>query len=383
LESCCSINYDLILSATPESVGRSLISPSEEKPSLNDAKKDDQNTAADRRRSLTYEILTTIPEIEVISTAWDALVDQSPCNRAFSCASWFLTTCKLKNTITPHVVVARRGGEIAGVLPLVLTNDGAIAAFASELSDYNDIVAREDDPSAPAGLLEYALSSTAGCRRVVLARIRSDSNCWRAARALHLADDFDHILEGHSRHIRLPTSYEDFLNTRSSNFRKSLARARRDAETNHLTVRELKPESFPHSRLPEAFLSLNFDRWGPKSFYELPFPQSFVRKLLPQLFAEGRMRAFALMKDERLLGVDLCMVGRNSLCTWNGGFLTEAEKWSPGNLLMAAGIQEACAMKLDEYDLLRGDESYKTRWSNGIRRIGRLDLDVKALRELE
>lgn len=83
------------------------------------------------------------------------------------------------------------------------------------------------------------------------------------------------------------------------------------------------------------------------------------------------------MKDERLLGVDLCMVGRNSLCSWNGGFLAEAEKWSPGNLLMAAGIKQACTMNLEEYDLLRGNESYKTRWANGIRRLGRLDFEVK------
>ncbi len=345
---------------------------------MNEAKNDDQTTAAHNRRSLTYEILGTLAEIEAIATAWDALLDQSPCNRAFSCASWFLVSCKLNNALTPYVIVARQGEEVAGVLPLVLINEGSIAVFASELSDYNDIVAREDDQSVPAGLIEYALSSTAGHRRVILARVRADSNCWRAARALHLADDFDHVCEGHSRHIQLPSDYEEFLRTRSSNLRKSLGRARRNAEKDCLAIHELKPESFPPSRLPEAFLSLNFDRWGPESYYELPFPRSFVRKLLPQLFAEGRMRAFALMKDERLLGVDLCMVGRNSLCTWNGGFLAAAEKWSPGNLLMAAGIKAACAAKLEEYDLLRGNESYKTRWANGIRRLGRLEFDVRA-----
>lgn len=345
---------------------------------MNEAKNDDQTKEARNHRSLTYEILGTLAEVEAIAAAWDALLDQSPCNRAFSCASWFLVSCKLNNALTPYVIVARRAEEVAGVLPLVLINEGSIAVFASELSDYNDIVAREDDHSVPAGLIEYALSSAAGRRRVVLARVRSDSNCWHAARALHLADDFDRVCEGHSRHIQLASNYEEFLRTRSSNLRKSLGRARRNAEKDCLAVHELTPESFPPSRLPEAFLSLNFDRWGPESYYELPFPQSLVRKLLPQLFAEGRMRAFALMKDERLLGLDLCMVGRNSLCTWNGGFLAEAEKWSPGNLLMAAGIKAACATKLEEYDLLRGNESYKTRWANGIRRLGRLEFDVRA-----
>ena len=131
---------------------------------------------------ITYQILDTLPEIEAISTAWDTLLDQSPCNRAFSCSSWFLVSCELNNAISPHVIVARRHEEIVGIFPLVLNEDGS-AVFASQLSDYNDIVGLEDDQSVFAGLVEYVLSTATGCKRVVLNRIRSDSNCWRAVRA--------------------------------------------------------------------------------------------------------------------------------------------------------------------------------------------------------
>ena len=327
--------------------------------------------------NITYRVLDSVPEIEAISGEWDLLLDQSPCNRAFSCSKWFLVSCSLNQSISPRVVVARRGDVIAGVFPLVLVDDTGIATFASELSDYNDIVALENDRAVLAGLLEYAISSADGCKRVILSRVRRDSNCLRAARALRPADDFDQLFKGSCQYIRLSSSYEEYLRTRSRNFRKSLSRARRIAEDYNLTIRQLEPESFPPSRLPEAFLSLNLDRWGAESYYRLPFPQSFVLKILPDLFSEGRMRVFALMKDERLLGLDLCMIGKNSLCTWNGGFLSETEQWSPGNLLIAAGIKQAYAMNLEEYDLLRGDESYKKRWANSIRPIGRLEFDAQ------
>lgn len=325
--------------------------------------------------TLTYQVLDTLTGIEAIAAAWDALLDQSPCNRAFSCSSWFLASCRLNHSLSPRVIVARRGEKIVGIFPLVLNNASTITAFASELSDYNDIVAQEDDYSVVAAILEYAISFAGDGKRVVLARIRSDSNCWRAARELNVASDFEQVSDGSTRHVRLSSNYDDFLSTRSRNFRKSINRAQRTAANNNLAIRELRPETFAPSRLPEAFLALNRERWGARGYYELPFPQSFVLELLPTVFAQGRMRAFALMKDERLLGLDLCVVGRKSLGTWNGGFLSEVEKCSPGNLLLAAGIKEAFAMNMEEYDLLRGNEPYKERWANGIRTIGRLEFE--------
>lgn len=326
---------------------------------------------------ITYQVLRTLPEVEAISAEWDSLLDQSPCNRAFSCSKWFLASCSLDRSIRPHVIVAQRGAAITGVLPLVLINDGETATFAGELSDYNDIIALRDDTTVHLGLLNHAISRGDGCKRVVLSRVRLDSNCVRAAGILEPARNTGWVFQakGGCPYIRLSSSYEEYLQTTSKNFRKSLRRAQRHAENNNLVIHELEPEHFPPSRIPEAFLSLNLDRWGADSYYRLPFVESFVLKLLPDLFNEGRMRAFALMKEERLLGLDLCMVGANSLCSWNGGFLSEAAQCSPGKLLIAAGIKNAYRLELEEYDLLRGDEAYKKSWANNTRRILWLEFD--------
>jgi CelD/BcsL family acetyltransferase involved in cellulose biosynthesis len=72
------------------------------------------------------------------------------------------------------------------------------------------------------------------------------------------------------------------------------------------------------------------------------------------------------------------MMGSNSLCAWNGGFLSEAEHCSPGKLLINAGIKLACALKLEEYDFARGVEEYKSSWANNTRTIGQLELPVSA-----
>lgn len=327
---------------------------------------------------ITYQVLRTLSDIEAISAQWDSLLDRSICNRAFSCSKWFLASCRLDRSFSPHVIVARRGAAICGILPLAVHNDLQITGFPSEMSDYNDIVAIEDDKAVLAGLLHHAISFGNGTRRLVLSRVRLDSNCLRAAQALLTAREMSRVfsVKGSSRYIRLSLSYEEYLKARSRNFRKSLARARRKVEKCSLAIRELEPQSFPASQLPEAFLSLNFDRWGAESYYELPLPRDFVLNLLPELFTQRRLRAFGLFKGERLLGLDLCMVGVNSLCTWNGGFLSEMERWSPGNLLIEAGIKHAYRMNLQEYDLLRGNEPYKERWTTSLRQIGWFDFNL-------
>jgi CelD/BcsL family acetyltransferase involved in cellulose biosynthesis len=324
--------------------------------------------------NITYQVLDTFPDVEAIAAEWDLLLDQSPCNRAFSCSRWFLVSCSLNQSISPHVIVARRGGAIMGVLPLVLIDDSRVATLASESSDYNDIVSIEGDYSVLVGLLEHAISLGGSYERVVLSRVRRDSNCFRAAEILEREGSIQPVFQttGTCPYVDLSLSYEEYLRTRSKSFRKSLRRAQRNAESSNIAVRELDPTHFPPGRLPEEFLSLNLDRWGAKSYYRSTFVESFVLKLLPDLFSQRRMRAFALMKEERLLGLDLCMVGANSLCSWNGGFLSEAARCSPGKLLIDAGIRQAYAGKFEEYDLMRGDEAYKKSWANNTREIGSL-----------
>jgi CelD/BcsL family acetyltransferase involved in cellulose biosynthesis len=141
-------------------------------------------------------------------------------------------------------------------------------------------------------------------------------------------------------------------------------------------VRELDPADFPPTQLPEVFLDLLLNRHINETSFQSAIAQSFVREILPALFTERRLRAFALFEDEGIIGIDLCLMGDNSLCGWNSGFLATAAHWSPGTLLTDAGIRQAFAMSLEEYDFMRGDEAYKASWTNGSRPIGEIEFTL-------
>ncbi|MGH9763331.1 MAG: GNAT family N-acetyltransferase, partial [Blastocatellia bacterium] len=60
--------------------------------------------------------------------------------------------------------------------------------------------------------------------------------------------------------------------------------------------------------------------------------------------------------------------------TWNGGFLEEAAFFSPGTVLTAFGIRAAIETGCKDYDFLRGNEEYKTRWATGSHVVGEITL---------
>jgi CelD/BcsL family acetyltransferase involved in cellulose biosynthesis len=324
--------------------------------------------------NLTYDVLSDVPSVVGMAAEWNALLAQSRCNRAFSSAQWFLANCRVQDS-APHVFVARRNGAIAGILPLVL-NKGA-AGFPDDESDYNDLIAASNDTAAIKGLLELALSARNGYQRLVLSRLRDDSNCLRVMPSLKYRGTLARLYSKDSScpYVSLVSGYDAYLLTRSTSFRTSLRQAQRYADRNNIYVSELQPDEFPASSLPDLFLSLHLERFAGQSSLETPRAQAFVREVVPSLFSEQRLRAFALFESEEIVGISLCMVGASSLCGWNGGFRAAADRWSPGKLLINAGIREASLSHLREYDFLRGHESYKSRWANQQRQIGQLEFE--------
>lgn len=323
-------------------------------------------------------MLSDLSEVGEISSQWDRLLAASPCNRAFGSAEWYTASCRL-HSAAPYLVVATRETEIVGILPLVLNTEDGVARFPHYMTDYNDIVASGDSPSLAADLLSYALLSEGRCKRIVLSKLRQDSNCVKAAPFISANSniDLDHREVHAYRYISLPRSFDDYLASRSKAFRKSIRRAQRRIENSCLTIRELQPDDFDAARLPELSISLAIARQKGESLFHETQAQSFVREVFPLSFRKRSLRAFAMLQGERVMALDLCMVRGNGIGTWNGGFLAEAEGWSPGKILIAFGIKQSIDMKLEEYDFMLGEEAYKASWADSVYTVSEMQLIAK------
>ncbi|HVS83304.1 MAG TPA: GNAT family N-acetyltransferase [Pyrinomonadaceae bacterium] len=337
-----------------------------------------QARASFESETLALQVFTDLSKIAGLTEEWEALLTRSSCNRAFSSAHWFIATCVANPSFQPYVIIARRGAELAGLLPLVLTDEGRVATFPSYLTDYSDAIVARDDFTVVAGLLDHARAAPDGYRRLVLRHIRRDSNCVRAIQMQKSGSEDDNAFREMvgCHYLRLPATYDDFLRTKDSRFRKRLKRLQALAGQSNFVVSELVPDNFPPNKLPDVFLSLHLARQRARSCFESAAAQTFAQEVISDLFEKGIVRACALMKDERVVAIDLYTMGDQSLGAWNGGFLAEAEHCSPGKLLIDAGIKLACALGLDEYDFMRGTEGYKNSWANGTRSVGSIELSV-------
>jgi CelD/BcsL family acetyltransferase involved in cellulose biosynthesis len=202
--------------------------------------------------------------------------------------------------------------------------------------------------------------------------VRQSSNLARATRLVELEPDPYSF-------IRLPSSYEQYLESRSKLFRRNVRRARRIAHANGFRVEHLDPASFPAERIPEIFLQFHLARFGDASaFHQRPEILAFAQMALPALFARGQIVALALYRESEIVGIDICLVGYDSLCAWNGGYPPDVEQWSPGRLLVDEGIQIAFRLGLKEYDMLRGAQEWKRSWTNELREVGRIKIAVRA-----
>jgi CelD/BcsL family acetyltransferase involved in cellulose biosynthesis len=321
---------------------------------------------------VTYREYTELPLVTALAEQWDRLLQSTICNRAFSSSVWFLSACNADSSFSPCVIAAWRGAELVGILPLVQVSGVGRAEFPPP-GDYNDIIARPDDNSVVGGMLDYTLGLG---RTVSLKNIRLDSNCYRAVAQVRpdLVEtrfQIDHTCF----YVDLHTSYDDYLASRSQKLRADLRRQERKARQDGLVVTALSPEGFAPERLSEVFLSLNFARFQEKGSLRFPTRQAFVRAAFPELFRQGRLKPFVMTAGGEVIAIDICFTGPRGLCAWNGGFLPEAQEYSPGKLLVAEQLRQSFALGWEEYDWLRGADSYKARWATGSRTTGRFDFE--------
>lgn len=330
-----------------------------------------------RHGPVTYETLTAFPEVVRVGPQWDALLEESRCNRAFSCSEWFLSTPELFPALEPFVLIARRGGEIAGIMPLMIDRQSRTAMFPHNWSDYPDIIAQDEDDEVISGLLGLAISGAGEYDRLILKRLRPDSNCVRAAQRL---EPDPAVVPGKLlaySYADLTRGYEVYRKTKMTRkLRGNLKTARNNARGRGIAINELGPGDLAPAELPGVFLSVHQNRFGEHT--ALRSSLAFLRRLFPVLFAEGRMRVFALSSEGRVVAMHLAMVGRKSLFGWNAGFLPEVASLSPGALLLEEAIRHACLDGMGEYDLGRGQEAYKARWATGSREIGELHFTAGA-----
>jgi CelD/BcsL family acetyltransferase involved in cellulose biosynthesis len=262
-------------------------------------------------------------------------------------------------------IAVRRGG--LGLTVGEIVGTGPVPTRGMGLADKADFLVRKDRVPAGRLLLSELLRLL---ERVDLLDIKGFDGASPTAAELSASAPRPASVRRFERSrspcLALSGSWDDYLRSRSGNFRKHLRKYWRLLEQSGTIEVERMPPGADAAALMADVFAVNAASWkaerGTNLFRE-PRVRAFFAELVPELAAREAIDLHTVRLDGRLAVYELCFDFGGRLFSYNGAYRADLGRGSPGTALTASVIESAFARGRTEYDMCRGVESYKLRWS--------------------
>jgi CelD/BcsL family acetyltransferase involved in cellulose biosynthesis len=334
------------------------------------------------------ETLTSIESIASIAGEWNELLSTSRADCLFLTPEWLTTWWKHCGAGDLAVHAIRYGRDLLGIAPLrtapsrscppIHTRAFQFLGTGNVGSDYLDVMVR---PARRGQTLDVLATTLARERRVLdlsqLARgsssalalaERLERRGWRSirrtiARCPHIAfdgRDFEGYLES------LGASHR-------ANFRRRLRQLAREFEVEWQPARD---ESERREAI-EILFHLHHDRFSDRGGSDALHTEAlrdFHRELSGVALRRGWLRLWVLRLDQRPAAALYAFRYGRGYLFYQAGFAREFTRWSVGLVAMGLAIRAAIEEGAEEFDLLHGDETYKSLWAGSARELERIEL---------
>lgn len=337
-----------------------------------------QHSAQPASARLVARRLGGIPAIEAIRDRWQALALTRPANRPFAGPGFIIAALKaFHGSASTFVWLVEREAALEALMPFVVRPLRRVGMEIAEVGCPNnphflisDALLADNDRQASevTGSLMSALLSER-CDTILLQHIAGLATIKRMVASARAAGFGCDGLEP-SRDLYFITcgrSYDDYLATRSGDFRWQLKKRIRRAMSAGVAVEILMGRKAIEAALPIWF---DIERKSWQGSTPTAAMSDADRKFMKLLLAElpddevgelwllhvGGERAAAL----RMLG------GTNRTCVHTMHFDQRYADLSPGTLLLNAMLKSAWDRRLIEVDL-HGNSSHFRRWATGKR----------------
>jgi CelD/BcsL family acetyltransferase involved in cellulose biosynthesis len=298
-----------------------------------------------------------------LAAEWDALADRLG-STPFARPGWVEAWAGAFAAKRLVVLVARRDGRLAGVLPAVRSPFGALRSATNAHTPHFEVVG--EDEGVVGALVDDVYSGRP--RAVALGCLDPAQPGWAAALAAARAARYrvSARVALRSPCVVVEGDHEAYLRTRRRGFGADLRRrSRRLAE--HGTV------TFGPAELDEL-LALEATGWKARRGTAIAAhaaTRAFYGAITAWAGARGTLRLLALRLDGRPLAVLLGVEDNGVHYLLKGGFDTAYARYSPGQLVLAEAIRRAFADGLRRVELGAGCDPYKLQWADAVReRVG-------------
>lgn len=329
--------------------------------------------------NIKLQEITSDDEFESLRVEWSALYERSPSATPFQSPEWLLPwwKCLGRGALWVHTLWAT--GRLVGLAPLFIhrTGDGLrrLSLIGSGISDYLDFLLEP----------EFALSGV----KLILEHLVSNRSSWDycsfealpAASALLVPQDisgvwFKKVVTDVCPVLKLPQRIEGLIAGIPPGHRRSIIRAQKAFEEN----RDFNIQSASKENLPDhlhAFFRLHRTRWKGRNLPGMLAEQrlqDFHCEVSGGMLKRGWLRLYGLHYGEEIIAALYSFAGKNRIYSYLSGFDPAFSKLSPGTVMICYAIHEAVKEGMQEFDFLRGEETYKYHWGARDRLTCRLEI---------
>lgn len=319
------------------------------------------------------KVIKTIEEFIALEPVWNTLLEESGVDSIFLTYEWISSWLEVFGEEGEIFILMGEGKDWNGIFPLFrrvrslpLGKLRIISFIGEPLSDRCDFIIVGDRSKAIEAFLSYCRQHHSDCDLLRLRQIPSDSLTTRLLKK-NLAGrklKFNYRVCDRAPYIPLPSSWDNYFQTRSRSFKKKIRKYFRTIRQNG----EIRIDQLPLS--PEIWEMLpgisgrsrKFQRGV--AFFSTPGMTEFMKILLPRMQEAGMLKLIVLYLDDRPIAYDIGFRYHDKIWSYESAFDQEYAPSGVGHLLLTLLIEDAIKDNCREFDLLRGDEAYKFSWAD-------------------
>ena len=338
---------------------------------------------------VAVEVVRDADRLLELRAEWNELLRDSHSDSVFLTWEWLSTWWRhLSRGRRLFVVVARDRGRAIALAPLVVRSPALLSALpfptiqfmgtGSVGSDRLDVILRRGHEAA--GIAALAGPMAGAARALELGQVRDGASGAVALGAFlcHLGWSVAEEPTDISRYIDLSgIGWDAYLAglgpAHRADFRRKLRRLGRDFRLSFRTVATEERRLQALHRL----IALHRARWcgrGPSFAFHTPGHVRFHEEITRLACERGWLRFHTLWLDGAPAAALYGFKYGSTFSFYQSGFDPAFAPYSAGLVTMGLSIRSAIEERALEYDMLQGDETYKSRWARVARGVGRIEL---------
>lgn len=297
---------------------------------------------------------------------WQTLLDRDPDSHVFATPEWNrLWWDEFGAGKDLFFLTMRRGPDVAAIVPLYLKHDPDREVFrfvgGIDLTDYLGPICSLDDRDEVAASLVDWLTEQPGWDEFDAHNMPVPFGF-----AEYLVDhvdrrgfDFTLDQEETSAILRLPSSWDDYLDSLGSKQRHELRRKRRRLGRDYpdAVFRTANEETLEHDL--KTFVEMHRGAEGYKGHFMRPEIATFFERIARAFMPLGWLRLDFLEVGDRAVASTFAFEREGVFYLYNSAFESDAAAISPGFVLVSELIKTSIERGLKAFDFLRGPERYK------------------------